>query len=113
MSTPVQAKVIYSVVLHPGWAPASQGGGGQNVGAWSVVPTTSHLYHWGDHLVAGGACLWLWTVALVTWPDLNKSSSFLANYYKVGSCAGTCHTSSHGILQQPHEVGYCWGCFMV
>lgn len=38
MSTPVQAKVIYSVVLHPGWAPASQGGGGVKCGCLVSCP---------------------------------------------------------------------------
>lgn len=67
------------------------------------------LYHQVD-LVAGGACPWLRMVTLVTWLELNSSSYFLACNYKVGSHTGPFHTSSHVILQQPHEV-YCWGRF--
>lgn len=54
MSTPVQAKVIYSVVLHPGWAPASQGGGGW-VKMW-VLGQLSPLLH---TYTTGGNIWWL------------------------------------------------------
>lgn len=53
MSTLLQAKVIYSVVLHPGWAPASQGGGGRKMWVLGQLSPLLHTY------TTGGIIWWL------------------------------------------------------